>query len=56
VAPSGEPGAFSNVAFIRRSNATGGASPGRPCTARSIGHGARSDYAAEYTFFAPTRP
>jgi hypothetical protein len=56
VTPSGKKGEFSAVAFIRRTNATGGVAPSRRCAADSIGQGARSEYSAEYSFFAPTRP
>ena len=56
VVPSGARGEFSRVAYIRRTNATGGEPPAKPCTAAVIGQGARSDYSAEYSFFAPIRP
>jgi hypothetical protein len=56
VAPSGKPGAFSGIAFIRRTNALGGAPPAQVCTEKTTGTAARSDYAAEYSFFGPTRP
>jgi hypothetical protein len=56
VGASGEPGEFSGVAFVRRTNATGAAPPRKPCTAQTVGQGARSAYSAEYSFFAPTRP
>lgn len=56
VEPSGKPGEFSPVRFVRRTRATGGAAPTQPCVAGSVGRGARSEYSADYSFFAPIRP
>ena len=55
VTASGKQGDFTPIAFIRRTNATGGATPAGRCTAESIGQGARSDYSAEYSFYRPAR-
>jgi hypothetical protein len=56
VEAAGKPGGFSGTTYVRRSKATGGAEPSSRCSAQRIGQSARSDYAAEYSFFAPTRP
>jgi hypothetical protein len=54
--PAGEKGAFSGVAYIRRTNATAADLPSTPCSAARVGAGAKTDYAAEYSFYAPIRP
>ncbi len=54
--PGGEDGAFSRVAYIQRTNATSAALPATPCTAARVGESLKTDYAAEYSFYAATRP
>lgn len=58
VVPSGKRGAFSDVTYIRRSNATGDLSPEAPCRAADVGRGTKSAYAAEFALYRrrPTRP
>ncbi len=56
VAPSGNQGDFSRVAYIRRTEASGGAQPNVPCDARRVGEGRKADYEAEYAFYVPIRP
>src|SRR5687768_4028434 len=56
VEPSGKPGEFSAVRFVRRTNASGGAAPSKRCAAESVGQVARSEYSADYSFFTPTPP
>jgi hypothetical protein len=45
-------GVFSRVTYIQRVATTGGKAPASGCDATALGHEARSDYAAEYFFYA----
>jgi hypothetical protein len=54
--PAGDDGAFSRITYIRRSNATAASLPPTPCTAARVGQGLKTEYAAEYSFYAATRP
>ncbi|HWA39430.1 MAG TPA: DUF3455 domain-containing protein [Burkholderiales bacterium] len=54
--PLDRAGEFALVTHIRRTNATSGPPPATACDASRVGREAKAQYAADYSFFAPTRP
>lgn len=53
--PSGEEGRLSRVAYVRRTNATGGAAPDAPCIAARVSSTHKAPYSADYAFYAKRR-
>lgn len=51
VVPSGDRGEFSDIAYVGRRNASGGAPPTTACGEPQVGRGAKADYVADYAFY-----